>query len=349
MSQFPSSGIPGVGANALTLAYRTMFTTDTGPGDFVPGGRLLDGAATRDPGSSRSDECRAGLVLGKITATALLAAAIIGTSINALASTGTTVTLSAAEATELVRRQGATGTFTLTGPPAAAGVVRTLTATYSAVNTTTGAVTITALGVDEVQTITPTGTASAGTFSVQILRPTGIWGSTGPVAYNASIATIQTALDLASGVANGVVASSAASAAPFSTPTPLILTYSGTGFAKLPQTLARFDNSGLTGNTVAAVSVTTAGVDGRMAAGAFAGPTDGSQVPVTFLVGPTPIRVTDVTDASIAVVQVPLIPMTSKPVNVVNVIGYPTDTSLIAYLKSKLRVAVPGMTFSDDL
>ena len=53
-------------------------------------------------------------------------------------------------AAEIVRRIGAAGTFKLTGPPTAGGTVATQVVTYSAVNTSTGAITITALSADAV-------------------------------------------------------------------------------------------------------------------------------------------------------------------------------------------------------
>ena len=49
-----------------------------------------------------------------------------------------------------MRRIGASGTFKLTGPPTAAGAVATQAVTYSAVNTTTGVITITALSADAI-------------------------------------------------------------------------------------------------------------------------------------------------------------------------------------------------------
>lgn len=122
-----------------------------------------------------------------------------------------------------------------------------------------------AVTADEVQTVGFTTAASAGTFAIQILRPTGVWGSTGPLAFNASLATIQTALDLASGVVNGVVGTSAGSAAPASTPTPLILTFSGTGYTGVGQkALVHVDNDSLTGNTAVTVTQSTLGGTPRL-------------------------------------------------------------------------------------
>lgn len=123
---------------------------------------------------------------------------------------------------------------------------------------------------NRVQTITVNIAATAGTFNIGIKRPTGVVGYTGPVAYNASLATWQTALDLASGVANGVVGSSAGSAAPFSSATALILTFSGTGYAGLPQDLVLFNiGTDVTGTTRVTVDDTTATRDGTDVAVGF--------------------------------------------------------------------------------
>ena len=47
-----------------------------------------------------------------------------------------------AQAVELVRRVGASGDLYITGPPTAAGTVAQITKAYSAVNTTTGVITV---------------------------------------------------------------------------------------------------------------------------------------------------------------------------------------------------------------
>lgn len=116
---------------------------------------------------------------------------------------------------------------------------------------------------NQIQQVTTNINASAGAIIIAITRPSGIIGYAGPIAYNASIATIQTALDLASGVANGVVASSAGSVAPFSNATPLILTFSGTGFANTiwPLVLIEADST-LAGTTKITVQDTTVTRDG---------------------------------------------------------------------------------------
>jgi hypothetical protein len=106
-----------------------------------------------------------------------------------------------------------------------------------------------ALSVNVVQNFTQTGTATAGTVTLTVPKPDGSFGTTTALAYNVSLATLQTALDVASGVVNGVVATSVGSAAPFSTPAVLTLTYSGTGYASLNQPLATADITNLTGTT----------------------------------------------------------------------------------------------------
>jgi hypothetical protein len=357
MSQFPV-GFPGIGTSLNVIPIET-FDAPTEAWDFLPAGRPIDGTATRDPGSPQNvAEARPGLLMGKISAANGVVAAtvgdygasVIGTVLTtAITSVATSLTISsAAGGAELVRRNGATGTFTLTGPPVASGVVRKLTVTYSAVSAST--VTITALGVNAVQTITPTTDGTGGTFSIHITRPDGSTGSTGVLADTASVATIQTALDLASGVANGVVGTTVGAAAPFAASCiALVLTFSGTGFAALPQPLVRFVNT-ITSNTKITVATTTAGVDGRFVVGSLIGAGDGSELPVTFIPSPYVIRVTDVNNASVVPVPFPRVFVgTNKRVLTASIIGYGTDTSIQAYIKSSLRTFVPGLTFDDDL
>lgn len=156
MSQFPVS-MPGIGPGSLTLTPRMVFVMDTSWQDFLPKGAIIDPFATRDPDNSLSSEIRPGLILGKITNTGtasggstaaqvgLYGASVIGTLTAAItnATTVTAITLTAAAATELVRRVGSVGTLVLTGAPTAAGVVASNTVAYSAVNTSTGVVTVT--------------------------------------------------------------------------------------------------------------------------------------------------------------------------------------------------------------
>ena len=119
---------------------------------YREGGAIIIGSDSRDPlNTSNIDYLRAGLAMGKQTSGSKFAPSILGVLASAYDKDGsvdTTMTVSAATATELVRRIGSSGTFKITGPPTAAGTVVTETITYSAVNTTTGAITVTAAAAD---------------------------------------------------------------------------------------------------------------------------------------------------------------------------------------------------------
>lgn len=103
---------------------------------------------------------RAGMPMGKVTSTGTVgnfvvetgtyANSIIGQTTAAYTSGGTTLTTDVNTAAEIVRRIGTSGTFITCGPPSAAGTVASTTTTFSAVNTSTGAITVTSLGVNKV-------------------------------------------------------------------------------------------------------------------------------------------------------------------------------------------------------
>jgi hypothetical protein len=82
--------------------------------------------------------------MGRITATGKYANSILGLTAAAVASAATSITTDVNTAAEIVRRIGTSGTFKLTGPPAASGVVATQVITYSAVNLSTGVITCSA-------------------------------------------------------------------------------------------------------------------------------------------------------------------------------------------------------------
>lgn len=295
------TGTPRVGTVRTATQRRITFG---GEQALLAGGRIIDGSESRDPlNTGNLDILRAGLMMGKRSANDLFAPSVIGVLAAAYDATADTteMTVSAATAVEMVRRIGTTGTFNLTGPPAAAGTVQTVTVTYSAINTTTGVITITALSadVDEVQTITPTvganvdavqtitpsvganadcvqvittgGTQSAGTFKLgfqELGDPTsGITRWTDTIAWNATEATqtasVQTALDDLLG-ANVVVATTI----PDTATMVLTLTWSGTGATNKVQGLCAIDVSALTGASTASVAITTQG-GGTITAGSY--------------------------------------------------------------------------------
>lgn len=136
-------GLPGF-RSPRTASHRVILAQ--GDYTYLAQGGVIDGTTSRDPGNTGDiDVLRAGLLMGILTSGGQWSPSILGVTSNAEAVGATTLETSAAVATELVRRVGATGTFKLTGPPTAGGVVVTETVTYSAVNTSTGAITATAI------------------------------------------------------------------------------------------------------------------------------------------------------------------------------------------------------------
>ncbi len=145
-------GLPGI-RTALVATHRVIFKG--GVWDFVdlPLGKIIDGANSRDSSNTGDlDVLRPGLLMGKITATGLYAPSILGVISGAYTSGGTQLTVSLAQAAEIVRRVGSSGTGTLKaiGPPTANGINAVTAITYSAIDVTTGIITVTSLGVNKV-------------------------------------------------------------------------------------------------------------------------------------------------------------------------------------------------------
>lgn len=142
--------LPGYKAGK-SFGYRAL--RKGGSFKLLPGGIVINGALSRDPlHTGYLDVLRAGMMLGLVTASKLFAPSLTGVTTvayDAAATVNTQLTVSPATAVEIVRRYGTSGTFHITGPPTAGGVVAVnTTVTYSAVNVTTGVVTITALGAN---------------------------------------------------------------------------------------------------------------------------------------------------------------------------------------------------------
>ncbi len=96
--------------------------------------------------------------------------------------------------------------------------------------------------VNEVQTLTFAGTPTGGTFVIWVEDPNGVMVPTTALAHNSSAATISTALDVATGVVAGVVATGS------TLPDQVItLTYSGAGYAGTARSNAVVDDVLLTG------------------------------------------------------------------------------------------------------
>ncbi len=147
------NGKPGV-LPSYTATPREVFLANRQFAQFVASPVTIDGTLSGNAlNAPYSWLLFAGTLLGRVMASGKYANSIIGLTSAAYAHTGgsnTTISTDVNTAAELVRRIGVSGTLKLTGPATAGGTVATQTVTYSAVNTSTGAITITALGADAV-------------------------------------------------------------------------------------------------------------------------------------------------------------------------------------------------------
>ncbi|VTT98932.1 unnamed protein product [Gemmataceae bacterium] len=326
----PVIGRPGI-QSGTSVTYRQVFKQPESV-LYLPGGGVID-AAAQDPGNDDPLTLRGGLLMGRKTSGKKWLPSLIGKMITAaLTSTGTSITLSAAAAAELVRRVGTSGTFKLTGPPTANGTARTVTVTYSAVNTSTGVVTITAVGVNEVQTLTFGAAATGGTMRLRVPKADGTMVTTDAITWNATDATwlaaINTALDGATGVVGGIVATGAAP------DTALTFTFSGTGYAALPQPADLISvHTFPTSATTATVVRTTTGVDGRFVVGSFAQPTDGSEAPVSVVPSGSGIMMAAANARDVDFPQIPYSGLFDSS----EIVDWPSDTGLQAWLVAQLN------------
>lgn len=331
-------GLPGM-RSPKTATHRIVFRQDW---DYFFGlGKIIDGSKSADPGNTGDTiVLRPGVLMGKITASGKYANSIIDVTAGSLSGSGTSITLSANGASELNRRVGSSGTFTLTGPPTANGTARSLTITYSAVNTSSGVVTMTAAGVTEVQTFN-FANSPAGTFRLAIVDSSGVVQYTQRITYNATIGTLLSNLQAATDAvlaANAIVWSG-------TLVTAVAATFSGTGYANLPQVLIAVDSDALTAGSVS-VTRTTAGVDGRFVAGSFVGGTDGSQVPNTIIPDGYGILVTDSDFSTRQDTQFQQFPIAGVLI-ASQIINWPTDTGLQNFIMNNLSTASSGKFIFD--
>ena len=338
-------GRPGITA-ASNIGYR--FVSMDGKIGYKPGGGLVKGTKARDIGNTdETNVLRPGLIMAQHPTNKDYANWIIGVSTGALAGTGTTLTVSAAQAAELVRRVGSTGTFVLTGPEAASGTVQQKTVTYSAVNTTTGDITITALGVNQVERIRFNVASTGGNLQLNVMKPDGTSVTTGNAAWNATDATylsnINTALDAATGVTGGIVATAIAAT---DTDLGITLTYSGTGYAGKSWRAAIVVVLP-TSSTDSQVEPVTTAVQGAFIAGSYVSEANYT-LPKTIVGDDNFVRVPLVGSTG-QDTDWPRIPV-EMYVNVSKVIDYPSDASLKTWVKGYLSTAVGNkFTFSDEV
>lgn len=228
------TGKPGV-LTSYTATPRELFYNNRLLANFIPGPVTVDGTAS---GNAQNDPYSwllfAGMPMGRVTSSGKYATSIIGLTTASALSSATSFTVSTAAAKELVRRIGSSGSCKIVSPPSAGGTVATLSVTYSAVNTSTGVVTCSAL--------------SAAVIS-----------------------------------------------------------------------------------------------------GAIVAPADGSQTPVTLTCDPYGLKVIDAVNTTRVDVFDAQLWAGGGIVNTGMIVDYPSDTSLIAWLKAAIRTNVPDAKFSDDL
>ncbi len=337
MSDLYVAGLPGIRA-PRTASYRKIL--NGGWFTFLPGGGIIDGSKSRDPGNTSDiDKLRAGLLMGRISSSGKWAPSVYGVTTGSVTSVAVSVSMAAAVITEIGRRVGSTtaGSFKITGPPTTNGTSRSLTATYTALSGTTA--TIGALGVNEVQTMTFGSAATGGTLRLRVPKASGEMVLTDAITWDTTDATflsnINTALDAATGVTGGIVATGA-------TPdTILVFTFSGTGYAGLPQPTEMISAETLpTSVTTVNVVRTTTGVDGRFVSGAFVQPADGSETALSFVPDGFPLKVTDVDGTSIDT-EFPQIPVAGE-IESSQLLPWPSDTGLQAQIVAWLNAAAGG-------
>lgn len=150
MASSPVLGVPGIRTSRTATPRKALLSEDYKI--LYPGSRIIDGSKSRDPlHTGNLDILRAGMLMGRITASGKYAPCFIGKVTADYTSGATSLTVSPATAVEIVRRVGATGTLLGFGAPTATGTVVQFAVIYSAVNVTTGVLTITNIGanVDE--------------------------------------------------------------------------------------------------------------------------------------------------------------------------------------------------------
>ncbi len=329
--------MPGVSAERL-VAFKRLFRGYAE--EWLSGGKQIDGTYSRDPTNTGNlDVLLPGVVMGKRTSGGLYAPSIIGLTNGALASGGTTLTATAATITEIIRRIGTTGSLKITGPPSASGVVGTSTVTFSSPSGTTA--TIAGLGTNEVQRVDFNIASSGGSVALLVPKTDGSMVLTTGASWSGTDATylaaINVVLDAATGVSGGIVATAISAV---DTDLGFKLTYSGTGYAGLPQPMASVTTLP-TSSTSWSVSRTTTGAQGAFVTQSLIQPTDGSETPLTFIgEADGGIQVTDVNGGNI-VVPFHRLPVAGE-VDAAQLVNWPADASLRLWLMAALSTASGG-------
>lgn len=148
------NALPGKGS-VYSSEHRIVLKSERNVA-YYPGGLIIDGSETRDiTNTDDTAVIQAGMIFGR-QSNGMLAPSLIGKTSTEASSSATTVTLTVASAVELARRVGTSGDFIAYFADETTGVAKTEAVRFSAVNTTSGAVT-----VEAIQNTFPAGTLIA--------------------------------------------------------------------------------------------------------------------------------------------------------------------------------------------
>lgn len=143
---FVPNGKPGIVINGVQATPRSIIYSGLERVMYIPYPATIDGTLSWWPANTPYTwQLPAGLMMGQVTSTKKYTNALYGLTTAATSASSTGVTVSTATAAYLLSRGGASGTFLLIGPPTAGGSNATQTVTYSAINTTTGVITASAI------------------------------------------------------------------------------------------------------------------------------------------------------------------------------------------------------------
>lgn len=142
------NALPGM-QNLYVSQPRDIFYSEADKAQYFSPPPAIDGTASGNAANAPySWLLWAGQVVGRETSSGKYATSIMGQSTASYTSGATSLTTDVNTAAELVRRVGTSGTFSLIGPPSAAGTVASATVTYSAVNLSTGVITVSNIGAN---------------------------------------------------------------------------------------------------------------------------------------------------------------------------------------------------------
>ena len=342
MVQQNPNAAPGIGTT-ITAAPRKVLLTPDGA-VFFPRGRIISGANSRDPGNTGDiDVLRAGMLMGK-RSDSNYAPSILGQLTVAGTAAGATITVASAVGTELDRRIGAGGVFKVVGPPTDGGTVAVLNnLSYS--GQVAGVITLaTNTAVAEVQTNTINALMTAGEYTITYDGET-----TAPIAFDATAAEMNAALELLPNVSASDIVCQASNEP--DTSTTQTFTFANT-LGDVP--MLSMDVSAAVGPTISTFAETTKGelvgaatLGADAAIGSLLLPADGSEAPLGLIIDEYGLKVTDadnVTSINIEFARMCI----SGLVDTEQIVQMTDEESTRAWLKAQMRLAGGRWIFNDD-